>query len=102
MNIDNKNLRNVAEGLEELAENAGEALYKAIDASGDGLNDLAAHIEDKLGDGLRAGANLIDELTETTPLKELGDKLGEGGRELAEKLEGNANKHLEDLSSTGE
>lgn len=100
--MNNDNLRDIAENLDRLAENAGEALHKAIDMSGDGLNDLAAHIEDKLGDALRESAELIDDITEDTPFKELGDKIGEGGRELADKLDNDAIKHLEDQASVGE
>ncbi len=90
------------EELDKLAQEAGRVIHDAIDKTGDGLNDGAAHAENSLADGLNKIASSIDDVTEGTPLKDLGDKIGLEGRELASKLDKDADDHLADENSIGE
>lgn len=90
------------EELDRIAQSAGEAIHNAIDSTGDGMNDTVAHAEEGLASGLSKLATGIDDITENTPLKGLGDKIGLSGRDLASRMERDASDHLADPYSIGE
>lgn len=95
-------IENAKKTLENVADKIGGGLQGNVDKTGDTFNDAAAVVESKLAEGLSGVATAVDDLTENTPLKGIGDKIGVAGRDAAGKLEKDSDEHLEDAYPTGE
>lgn len=78
--------------IENIIDTMGEAMIDAVGAAGETLHDAAAKVVDLAGDAVDSASDFIDDVTENGPLKEFGDRVGEAGREAAERIERKADE----------
>lgn len=77
---------------EDVLDAIGETMIDAVDGTGRTLQNAAAKAVDATGEALEEVSELIDDITESGPLKEWGDRIGETGREKAEALDEKADE----------
>lgn len=82
--------------FDEVLDTVGETLIDAVGAAGDVLQDAAAKVVDVAGDVVDDVSDFVDDATEKGPLKEFGDRVGEAGREAADRLEAKADEMEDD------
>ena len=63
--------------VENIIDTMGEAMIDAVGAAGETVD---------------SASDFIDDVTENGPLKEFGDRVGEAGREAAERIEHKADE----------
>lgn len=77
---------------DDVLDAIGETMIDAVDGTGRALQNAAAKAVDATGEAVEDVSEIIDDVTEGGPLKEWGDRVGEDGRERAERLDEKAEK----------
>ena len=81
---------------EEALDAVGDAMLDAVGTTGGALQDAAAKAVDLTGEAVDDVSDFIDDVTEDGPLKKIGDRVGEAGREAAERIKRKAEEMEQD------